>query len=93
MESSDNSCGLLVDLSDPCAVTAPAAIAPPSQPRGGRRSFYTLPRSLESEDDPFGLLTRSQNNSSKAEEKSLMLMEEVKTGSLVQIESSGSSTG
>jgi hypothetical protein len=91
MASSDNSCGLLVDLSDPCGAAAASATAAP--PRGGRRSFYTLPQSLESEDDPFGLLARSQNCSSKTEEKSLMLMEEVHTGSLVQIESSCSSTG
>ena len=92
MASSDNFCGLLVDLSDPCGATA-AAYATAAPPRGGRRSFYTLPQSLESEDDPFGLLARSQNNSGKMEEKSLMLMEEVHTGSLVQIESSCSSTG
>jgi hypothetical protein len=91
MASSDNACGLLVDLSDPCGAVAASATAAP--PRGGRRSFYTLPQSLESEDDPFGLLARSQNCSSKMEEKSLMLMEEVHTGSLVQIESSCSSTG
>jgi hypothetical protein len=91
MASSDNACGLLVDLSNSCGAAAASATAAP--PRGGRRSFYTLPQSLESEDDPFGLLTRSQNNSGKIEEKSLMLMEEVHTGSLVQIESSCSSTG
>ena len=76
----------------------------PPQPRpagstGGRRSFYTLPRSLELEDDPFGLLTRSQSNNNNSvfdagseAGKSLLLLEEVNTGSLVQIDSSGSST-
>ena len=78
----------------------------PPQPRpagstGGRRSFYTLPRSLELEDDPFGLLTRSQSNNNNntgvfdagsEAGKSLLLLEEVNTGSLVQIDSSGSST-
>ena len=100
MESSENSCGLLVDLSDPLSPPE-VKMAPPSlQPRtgggGGRRSFYTLPRSLEAEDDPFGLLARAaahNNNSTNQgglKEMSLMLMEEVDTGSLIEIESSGS---
>ena len=102
MESSENSCGLLVDLSDPFSPPPEVKMAPPSlQPRtggggGGRRSFYTLPRSLEAEDDPFGLLARAaahnnnSTNQSGLKEMSLMLMEEVNTGSLIEIESSGS---
>ena len=56
----------------------------------GRNSFYSLPKTLSEDDDPFGLFQNPRQQQSVGEEElqvnSLMEKEEPNTGLLVQIE-------
>ena len=56
----------------------------------GRNSFYSLPKTLSEDDDPFGLFRNPRQQQSVGEEElqvnSVMEKEEPNTGLLVQIE-------
>ena len=54
----------------------------------GRNSFYSLPKTLSEDDDPFGLFQnpRQQHSVGEVLMNSLMEKEEPNTGLLVQIE-------
>ena len=56
----------------------------------GRNSFYSLPKTLSEDDDPFGLFQNLRQQQSVGEEElqvnSVMEKEEPNTGLLVQIE-------
>ena len=86
---------ILVDLSDPnpaadIVTQGPLNLLPKKK---GRSSFYSLPKTLSEDDDPFGILTKTTSTSKAKEsvgieelEEREILREEPRMGLLVQIE-------
>ena len=88
---------ILVDLSDPTPTTTTSVEQGPLNllpKKKGRSSFYSLPKTLSEDDDPFGILSFQSKMESKARDKKEgeefgereVLREEPSMGMLVQID-------
>jgi len=84
---------ILVDLSDPSPVTELVSQGPLNllPKKKGRSSFYSLPKTLSEDDDPFGILSKTTSKVKESvgieelEEREI-LREEPRMGLLVQID-------
>lgn len=87
---------ILVDISDPAPVSSTGGQGPLNllPKKKGRSSFYSLPKTLSEDDDPFGILSFQRKMVSKTREKHEgdgldereILREEPSMGLLVQID-------